>query len=123
MKKIWHNHNKWEEVKYGMYMPYNIKHKNELTQQVINFFMQPSLVKKCMIYVIDNFKYSCEHNFTNPSMNHIAWLGQASVAYYLRIPEEITRIAWNFLDEQTQNKANKIAEEQIKRWFESQKNI
>ena len=123
MKRIYHSHDKWEEVEYGMYENTNPKDKNILIQKVIYYFNNEELVKYCMGYVVDNFKFACEHNFTNPSMNKIAWLGQASVSFWARIPREITMEAWNYLDEMIQNVANKIAESEIKRWENCQKNI
>ena len=123
LNRIYHHHSKWEEVGYGMYNNYNLKEKEILIQRVINFFMQKSLVEEYMSMVVNEFKYSCEHNFTNPSMNKVAWLGQAAVARYIMIPEDITRIAWNFLDQNTQEQANRIAEKEIKRWYSFQKNI
>lgn len=122
--RIWHNHNDWEEVKYNMYGCYNSVEKDELCERVIEFFNNEKMVKKYMRIVIDKFKNSCEHIFTNPSFNHIAWLGQASIAYRLLIPSDITRIAWNLLDEKTQEKANNIAKDEIKRWWSKfQKNF
>lgn len=116
MKRIYHHHNKWEEVKYKMYDNFNHKKKYVLVEMVIDYFNNKKLIEKWMAFVTDNFKFSCEHNFTNPNMNHVAWLGQASVSAYLKIPKEITIIAWNYLDEKTQERANQIARNEIKRW-------
>jgi len=123
MNRTYHHHDKWEEVKYNMYGNYNPKDKDMLIQKVIYFFNNKTLVEKYMAYVCDNFKYSCEHNFTNPSMNKIAFLGQSAVSVWAKIPREITMIAWNFLTEKTQLRANKIAQEEINRWFNCQNDI
>ena len=122
MNRIYHPHTKWEEVKYNMYGSYDEKNKDMLITKVIYFFTQRFLIRKYMEFVIENFKCSCEHNFTNPSMNKVAWLGQAAVAVWGKIPEDLTRIGWNFLDEDTQLNANQIAEEYIKGWENCQKN-
>ena len=106
-----------------MYGNYNIKDKELLIQKVMNFFYNKCLVEEYMEKVILNFNNSCQHNFTNPNMNSIAWLGQASVALCYKIPEDITRIAWNFLPEKIQLQSNKIAKQKIDRWKECQKNI
>jgi hypothetical protein len=123
MNRIYHHHSKWEEVDYGMYDPINIKEKNIMVQRVINFFRQKSLVEKYMAYVVDSFRYSCEHIFTNPNFNKIAWLGQASVSVWGNIPKDITIIAWNYLDKNTQEQANNIAKNEIERWLSFRKNI
>ena len=123
MKRIYHHHKKWEEVKYCMYDNYNTKQEDILIKKVVDYFNKENLVKKYMRFVVNNFKFSCEHNFTNPSMNKIAFLGQASVSAYLKIPREITMKAWNLLSERTQNRANSIAIKEIERWDKCQKNI
>ena len=123
MNRIYHNHDKWEEVKYNMYGDCENKNKDMLTNKVIHFFNTKYLIEKYMAFVVDNFKYSCEHNFTNPSMNKIAWLGQAAVAVWSNIPEDITRNAWNFLNKETQDRANNLAKNEIERWKSCQKSI
>lgn len=121
MNRIYHNHELWEEVKYNMYGA--SKNKEQDIQKVINFFNTESLVIEYMEKVIEEFKYSCEHNFTNPSMNKIAWLGQASVSLYSNIPEDIVRIAWSYLTLEIQERANNIAIRMIERWNKCQKYI
>lgn len=123
MKQIWHNHNLWEEVKYGAYNKFNPKEKEVLIQKVIYFFNNEELVKQYMERVVEEFKYSCEHNFTNKSLNKIAFLGQSAVCVYANIPFEITMEAWNYLDIKTQERANNIAKNNIDRWIKCQKNI
>lgn len=123
IKRIYHNHRLWEEVEYNMYGNYNNKNKEMLIQKVINFFNTESLVIEYMERVIEQFKFSCEHNLTNPNMNKIAFIGQCSLALYGKIAREITMIAWNYLTPEIQERANKIAEKQIKRWEECQNYI
>lgn len=123
MKRIYHHHEKWEEVKYNMYGDSETKDKKKLIQQVINYFNNKSLVETYMAFVVDNFQYSCEHIFTNPNMNRIAWLGQSSVAVWEKIPREITMIAWNYLNLHIQERANQIAQNEIDRWESCQNNI
>jgi len=123
MNRIYHHHKLWEEVKYNMYGCFDLKDKDILIKKVINYFNNSSLVKYWMEKVIEDFKFSCEHNFTNTSMNRVAWLGQASVAYAYKICDDITKIAWNYLDEETQNRANETAKRLVERWEQCRKNI
>jgi len=118
MKRIYHNHELWEEVKYNMYGSINPVNKDLIVNRVIFFFRNEGLIRKYMLYVIKNFKYSCEHNLTNVNMNRVAWLGQAAVAAWNKIPEDITRIAWNYLTESEMSRANKIAQDYISYWEE-----
>jgi hypothetical protein len=117
MNRVFHPYHLWEEVKFGMYE--SPKNKEQESQVVIQFFNNPSDVLSAMCRVIETCPYACEHNFTNPTMNKIAWLRQASVALKYQISEESTRDAWNYLTEEVQIQANKIAENCIKKWGES----
>lgn len=123
LTRIYHDYTKWEEVKYNAYAKINPKKKDYQIDKVIYFFKNPNLINEFMEFVIENFKYSCEHNLTNPNLNHRAWLGQTALAVYNKIPAEITMEAWNFLTEEEQNRANTIAEKKIKRWIKCQKSI
>lgn len=104
-----------------MYDTPNPKNKEKLIHEVIYFFNSYELMKCYMERVVEEFKYSCEHNLTNPNMNKIAFIGQCSLALWKRIPREITMIGWNYLDPKIQERANKFADKQIKRWEKWQK--
>ena len=76
-----------------------------------------------MFYVVDNWKYSMEHNLTNSSMNHIAYIGQSACAYYDNIPSTITMEAWSMLTKEVQERSNEIALLAIERWKSNNKLI
>ena len=46
---------------------------------------------KSMVYVVENWKYSCENSLTDRFLNRRAWLGQAACAHAINCPENITR--------------------------------
>lgn len=116
IKRIYHHHDKWEDAKSGMYNnPKKIITEAEI---IVNYFKDSEKVKCAMMSVVNEWVYSCEHNLTNPAMNKIAYLGQSSVCYLYGFSRESTMYAWNFLDENTQNKANEIAREVLKYWEE-----
>ena len=113
--RIYHSYDKWEEVAYNCYG--DDKTTPEKINAVILFFKNQKLVREFMYKAVNEFRFSCEHNLKNPSMNKIAFIGQIAVARYCRIPEHITRIAWNYLDEYTQTEANKIAIDAIELFY------
>ena len=124
MKRIYHHHDSWEDHKHKMYD--NIldkKKQNMLIEKTINFFENEKMVSFFMGRIINEWKCCCEHNFTNPSMNKVAWLGQSASCLYSGANKEITIEAWNQLSEKTQKRANKIAEKTIKRWMKCRKDI
>lgn len=69
-----------------------------------------------MIKVIQDWKYSCEHNLSNDTQNRQAWIGHAACAYANRCPEDIVRKAWGYLTEMQQLLANNAADAAIKKW-------
>lgn len=66
--------------------------------------------------VINDWKYSCEHNLSNKASNRKAWLGHAACAYFMQCPEDIVRQAWSMLTEEQRIAANMEAEKAIALW-------
>ncbi len=73
--------------------------------------------------VLDEWKYSCEHNLSNESLNKIAYLGQAACCLYSEIPSTITMEAWSLLSEGVKDRSNSIALKIIKKWELNNKHI
>jgi hypothetical protein len=69
-----------------------------------------------MMLVVSEWPLSCEANFTNGSINQVAWLGQAAAAIGIECPEDITKLAWGKLEKEKQDLANSAAKRQIKKW-------
>lgn len=121
MKQIFHHYKLWEDYKYDFYNNCSGSIKEEKIKSAIDFFNQPKKVEEYMKRVVEEWKYSCEHNLTNPSMNKIEYLGQAACALYDKIPNTITMQSWNMLSEETRKKSNEIASLIIEEW--NKKNI
>ena len=86
-------------------------------------FNDESLTIQNMNFVVDNWKHSMEHNLTNNSMNHIAYIGQSACCNYFKIPNSITMECWSKLSKDVQQRANKNAISAIERWKENNKFI
>ena len=69
IKRIYHNYKLWEDYKNGFYSSCEKSKKQENIDKVIEMFNNYELTSIYMQKVIDEWKYSCEHNFTNYSMN------------------------------------------------------
>jgi hypothetical protein len=115
--RIFHTYDKWENVEYNFYGAEHSKwsklqceHKyKELMTDIVEF-------KKVLLNVTSEWKHSCEHNLTNRSLNRIAWLGQAAMAYKYNIPC-IYSSGWQLLSEIEQGKANSIALDVLNLWL------
>jgi len=123
MERIFHPYWKWEDYKAGFYDNCSGQLKDDLIQKGIEMFNSKVLTKQNMFYVVDNWKFSCEHNLTNPAMNKIAYIGQSACCVYAGIPSTLTMEIWNMLDSKIQEQANEIAKEAIERWVKNNKII
>lgn len=116
--RIFHTYDKWECHKAGFYKN---KKKGWTDQQCREMYVKilgnEKLFAKVLGKVISEWKYSCEHYLTNKSMNRIAWLGQAAVCYESGVPSAYSS-AWEELDDNQKQKANKVALKYLNLWLE-----
>ena len=121
IKRIYHPYYLWEEVKTNMYGYVENRNKSEI--DCIEFLNDTEAFGNAMLAVVNEWKFSCEHNLTNIDSNRRAWLGQAACAYAINIPEDVVRFAWFQISTDKQNAANQKAEEAIMKWEETNKEI
>lgn len=113
MQRIYHRYEYWEDYKAGFYNNISGVNKDLMISKVVELFSSSELTEVYMNKVIEKWKYSCEHNLTNLSLNRIAYLGQGACCIYAGVPSSITMEAWHLVSEENRNKANKIAEKII----------
>lgn len=113
MDRIWHPHTLWEDK--NMYLTFS-GDKNKAIERVKEIFCSYNETRRLMKRVIDEWKYSCEHNLSNNSMNRVAWLGQACCNIEDGITEDIVRLSWSIVPEEMQLQADRIAKELIDMW-------
>lgn len=122
IKQIYHPYYLWEDYVNGMWKKAIKEQEQELITKSYEFMKNHKLFGKAMNNVINNWKYTCEHNLTDNSINHKAFLGQCAVCYELGSPEYITRICWSMLSDNEKDLANKEAKKNIKLFIEKLKN-
>lgn len=114
-KQIFHHFSKWEDYKAGFYettcedIQAHIKKSIELLSNQKEFYKYAKMI-------INEWKYSCEQNLTDPSLNKIAYIGQSACCIANRTPAFVTRLAWSYIEEENQKKANKTAKKILKEW-------
>lgn len=123
MKRIYHPFWLWEDFKAGFYDNISGEKKKELSLKVLELFNNPKATKEFMLRVINEWKYSCEHNLTNDSLNKIAYIGQGACCLYAGIPNSITMESWSLLSKDVQKRSDEIAKEVISIWESNNKNI
>lgn len=114
IEQIYHPYWLWEDQK--MYTPFSSKKDMGRIQKAIDLLSNPKSFESVALEMIRAYKHSCEHNLTNPSMNRIAYIGQASCFFAHDIREDETRAAWAYLTEDQRNAANAVAEKVLRIW-------
>ena len=113
MKQIYHHYEKWEDFNNGMYTLEDVLDKDIKVLECISLFKDPNEFYNTLKKVVSLWGHSTEVNLTNKSQNRRAWLGAAACLYKCSAPEYITRISWNLLNKDVQQKANLVAEKVI----------
>lgn len=105
-----------EEYKFGMWRRSKSGNFDSNVSEARSFMMDIGGFSGAMSEVCDEWVNSCKVNFTTPSVNPIAWLGQAAVCHATGIPESCTRSAWFQLPFDIQQRANASAKGHIEEW-------
>ena len=80
------------------------------------FLADSSAFSVALTRVVNEWKFSCEHYLTNPAMNRIAWLGQASMCYATGVPSAY-RGGFGLLTEEQKEQANELALKYLNKWL------
>jgi len=123
IKRVFHPYTLWEDYKCGFYDNCTGADKDNMLLKSIEMFNDEKLTKKYMNKVIETWKYSCEQNLTNPSMNKIAYIGQGACCLYAGVPSTVTMEAWSHLTDLVKERSNDLAKEVISNWDNNNKKI
>lgn len=107
-----------EEYHAGMWRSVKGKDLNKNHSRAFSLMSDLERFSLAMDRVCDEWPNSCKKNFTDPTINPVAWLGQAAVCLDQGVSEGYTRISWSALPMETQVKACAIAKEKIDAWRE-----
>lgn len=114
LPRVYHPVSHWEECDYNMWG--ECSDRSSDLQKAIEFTGNHEKYGSYMRRVINEWPISCENAFTDPHLNHKAWLGHAACALYAKIPEDVTREAWRRLTHEQQLLANNQARAAIQSW-------
>lgn len=113
MKQYFTDYKNWEDYQNGMWKPYPKEDESDLINDAIKCLNNP---KESMTRVIKEWVIATKVNLTNLGCNRKSWLGQAACCIEYRVPESLTRIAWNSLPDGVKKSANLIAKQIIEEW-------
>lgn len=115
VERVYHPYWMWEETNSNMWGQRPVD-RETLLDRAIQFMGDHKQYGKAMLRVIEEWKYSCEHNLTNLTQNREAWIGHAACALEFDCPENIVREAWSHLTQVQQDDANLQAQKAIELW-------
>ena len=116
IKQVYHPYWLWEDFKNGMWNDISREEESKLLKIAIEFTGDHIKYGKSMMKVIEAWPITCEHNFTNSSINHQAHIGNCAVCLELGIPEHVTRRAWKYLTDEQRKLANGQADLALEAW-------
>ena len=112
--RIYHPYWMWEETDNNMWG--TVPNRAEMLEWAVDFTGDHERYGAAMMSVVNEWRFSCEHNLTNLTQNRKAWIGHAACAYAAKCPEDIVRQAWSHLTKEQQVKANGVADLAIQHW-------
>ncbi len=116
MKRIWHPYQLWEDWRAGMWRRVSPEEESQFVDAAVAFTGNAQLYGSFMFKVVKEWKYSCEHNLTERSMNRRAWVGHAAACMAIHCPEYLTRRAWWMLTQEQRDAADHQATLAIQAW-------
>lgn len=118
MQRIYHRWEEWEDYPAGFFneQPPKGMTIEDCQNKYAEFLKDMKLFKRSALRVIEEWPNATEHNLSNPNMNRIAWIGQASVCIHCGIPSKY-RGGYHLLSEREQLLADSIALEVINYWM------
>lgn len=118
MQQVFYHYTKWEDFQHGMYD--EVKDgRSERVQKAVFLLTNTDLLREYMTRVAKEWKCATEQTFTNPSINHQAFLGQTACNLYGGIKEDETREAWGLLTTEQRYKANAVADIVHEEWIKN----
>jgi len=87
-------------------------------EQYAKFLSDIPRFNMALCRVMIEWQLSCEHFLTDPNINRIAWLGQASMCIETSISRQY-RAGFMLLSGKQQNEANNMAEIHLRGYLES----
>lgn len=116
MKQIFHPWHEWECFRAGFYDTKSPMTPDQAKNAYAEFLADIPRFQAAMRKVLLFWKNSCEHFLSNPNINRIAWLGQASMCIETGVPS-IFKGGFKRLSVDQQRAANEAAKQVLQGWL------
>ena len=115
MTQIWHPWTEWECYAAGMFDGETSSSPEESRIAYAAFLRNIPRFKRAMKRVMKQWPRSCEHFLTNPNINRVAWLGQASMCIETGVSRK-HRAGFMLMSKEECKAANQAAQEVLDQW-------
>lgn len=116
MRQVWHPWHQWECYHAGMFDGATELSPEEGKQRYAEFLRDIPRFEAAMAKVLELWPKSCEHFLSNPSMNRVAWLGQAAMCMDSGLSRRF-RAGFSMMEDHECRAANRAAEAVLKKWI------
>lgn len=123
MTRIYHPWDVWEDYKHNFYGGVKNFRKEKTLEKYAALLQDLKAFEQALIVITDTWKYSCEHNLSNESMNRIAYLGQAAMALVFNVPHNVCMGGFNLLTAEEQKAADAMAQKYLDIWIRRQEDV
>lgn len=121
LPRIYHPVELWECRLFNFWGENDSNVSKEIGKEIYKAFLSDlTLFETHLQKVLKNWTHSTEMFLSNPSLNKIAWLGQASAASYAELPAHF-RGGFKLLSRREQNQADALAMAYYIKWEETVK--
>src|SRR5580700_4929124 len=97
MTRVFHPWDKWEDYLHNFYGGVLEYDHDKTLEKYADLLRDLNKFEQALKVIVSEWKYSCEHNLTNESMNRIAYLGQAANALVNNAPHNVSMGGYNLL--------------------------
>lgn len=118
MERIFHSWDKWEDYRHNFYGGVVDDWERDNTLELYASLLRDlPRFEAALKIIISEWKYSCEHNLSNESMNRVAYLGQAACALVYKVPHSNSMGGYNLLTDQEKAAADAMAQKYLDLWL------
>jgi hypothetical protein len=116
IKQVWIPYHLWEDYINGMWR--KVENKDHFLSLAVKFTGNHVLYGQAMREVIFAWPKTMINSLTNPSLNHLAFVGHCACCFKHNFPESIVRQAWGLLSDEQRFLADREAEKAVNHWKE-----
>jgi hypothetical protein len=117
MTRLYHPWHLWEDYQHNFYGGASEYQREDTHALYASLLKEIPRFEQALTTIINEWKYSCEHNLTHSGMNRVAYLGQASCALVYKVPHSVCMGGYNLLTDEEKRDADATAQKYLDLWL------